>query len=72
MHSISGRLDFLFLLLTDSILQDIVVHTNLSGQQFIDTHELAPHSRVRCWSKSVHDTDELRRFLAMIIMDLVR
>ena len=30
--------DFLSLLLTESILGNIVAHTNLSAQQFIETH----------------------------------
>ena len=66
-------LDFFSLLLTDSILENIVTQTNLSAQQFIEAHELPPHSRVRRWSKSVHNIDELRQFLAIvIIMGLVR
>ena len=66
-------LDFFSLLLTDSMLHNIVAQTNLSAQQFIESHELAPHSRVRRWSKSEHNIDELRQFLAIIIiMGLVR
>lgn len=65
--------DYFSLLFTDEILEHIVDHTNLHATQYIDTHELAPHSRVCQWSKSVHDVAELRRFLAMIIvMGLVR
>ena len=66
-------LDFFSLLLTDCMLENIVAHTNLNAEQFIEAHELAPHSRVRRWSKSLHDVDELRQFLAIIIiMGLVR
>ena len=66
-------LDFFSLLTTDDMLQHIVTQTNLSARQFIESHELAPHSRVRHWSKGVHDINELRRFLAIIIiMGLVR
>ena len=61
-------LEYFSLLLTDSMLENIVAYTNLSAEQFIDTHELAPHSRVRRWSKNVHDLDELRQFLAIVIM----
>ena len=66
-------IDFFSLLIDDTMLQTIVTQTNLYAQQFIESHELAPHSRVRYWSKAVHDMNELRRFLAMIIvMGLVR
>ena len=61
-------LDFFSLLLTDGMLEHIVTQTNLSAQQFIESHELAPHSRVRRWSKSIHTIDELRQFLAIIIV----
>ena len=61
-------IDFFSLLFTDSMLHHIVAQTNLSAQQFIESHELAPHSGVRCWSKSVHNIDELRQFLAMIVI----
>ena len=65
-------LDFFSLLVTDGMLEHIVSQTNLSAQQFIETHELAPHSRVRRWSKSIHTIDELRQFLAItIVMGLV-
>ena len=73
--SVDGEspLDFFSLLFTDEMLEHIVAQTNLNAQQFIDSHELAPHSRVRRWSKAVHDVNELRRFLAIIIvMGLVR
>ena len=73
--SVEGEspLEFFSLLLTDDILMHIVTQTNLSAQQFIESHELAPHSRVRRWSKGEHDINELRRFLAIIIiMGLVR
>ena len=40
-------LDYLSLLLTDNILGNIVAQTNLYAQQFIESNDLAPHSRVR-------------------------
>ena len=44
-----------------------------SAIKFIDSHELGPDSRVRQWSKETHDVNELRRFLAIIIlMGLIR
>ena len=61
-------IDLFSLLFTDSMLHHIVAQTNLSAQQFIESHELAPHSGVRRWSKSVHNIDELRQFLAMIVI----
>ena len=66
-------LDYLSLLVPDDMLEHIVSQTNLSVQQYISTNDLAPHSRVRLWSKSMHDLCELKRFLAIIIvMGLVR
>ena len=66
-------LDYFSLLVTDDMLEHIVSQTNLSAQQYISTNDLAPHSRVRRWSKSTNDLCELKRFLAIIIvMGLVR
>ena len=73
--SVEGEspLDFFSLLLTDDMLMHIVMQTNLSAQQFIESRELSRHSRVRRWSKGVHNINELRQFLAIIIiMGLVR
>ena len=57
----------------NSMLQYIVDQTNLYAQQFIESHELGPHSRVRYWYKTAHNISELLRFLAIIIlMGLVR
>ena len=65
-------LEFLSLFITDKILKGIVEQTNLFAQQFIDSHELPPRSRVRQWGRSSHDVAELRRFLSLtIIMGLV-
>ena len=66
-------LDYFSLLVTNDMLEHIVTHTNLYAQQFINSHDLPPHSRVRRWSKGIHDVNELKRFLAIIIiMGLVR
>lgn len=66
-------LHYLSHLVTDDMLEHIVVQTNLYAQQYIENHDLSPHSRVRQWSKSVFDVNELRKFLAVIIlMGLVR
>ena len=66
-------MDYFSLFFTDEILQHIIDQTNLYAAQYIEAHELPPHSRVRQWSKGVHDVAELHRFLAIIIiMGLVR
>ena len=61
-------LQYLSLLITNDMLEHIVAQTNLSAQQFIELNDLAPHSRVRRWSKGVHDLSELKRFLSLIIV----
>lgn len=66
-------IDFFSLLFTNDMMQQIVTQTNLYAEQFIDSHELGPHSRVRQWSKETHNVNELCRFLAIIIlMGLIR
>ena len=60
-------LDFFKLLVNDAMLDHIVEQTNLYAQQYIDATTLPPHSRVHGWNKEVHDRDELKKFLAMII-----
>ena len=62
-----------FSLLTNDMLHHIVDQTNLCANQYIGSHELCPHSRVRRWTKRVHDVCELLRFIAIIIvMGIVR
>ena len=73
--SLEGNSPFAYfsLLMTPSILQHIVDQTNLYADQFISSHDLCPHSRVRRWAKRVHDVCELLQFLAIIIiMGIVR
>ena len=73
--SVEGNrpLQYLSLLVTDDMLENIVTQTNLNAEQFIANHELGPHSRVRRWSKGDHNLDELKQFFAIIIlMGLVR
>ena len=69
-------LEYFLLLFDQTMLEHIVHQTNLNAQQYMDTQQymdLAPHSRVRRWAKGVHNMNELRRFLAIIIvMELVR
>ena len=66
-------IDYFSLFVDDSMLQHIVDQTNLYSEQFMASHTLAPHSRIRRWSKEEHTIAELQRFLALIlIMGLVR
>ena len=66
-------LEYFTLLMTDDMLQNIVTQTNLNAQQYIESHDIPPHSRVRRWSKFAHDLSELKKFFAIIIlMGLVR
>ena len=61
------------LLVTEDMLQNTVTQTNLHAQQYIANNDIPPHSRVRRWSKSVFDVNELVKFFAIIIlMGLVR
>ena len=73
--SVEGNspLSFFSLLVTNDMLQHIVDQTNLCADQYISSHDLGPHSRVRRWAKRVHDIYELFRLLAIIvIMGIVR
>ena len=58
-------------LITSDMLQNVVTQTNLYARQYIEDHDLAPHFRVRLWSKSVFDMSQLQRFLAILLMGLV-
>ena len=56
------------LLVTEDMLQNTVTQTNLHAQQYIANNDIPPHSRVRRWSKSVFDVNELVKFFAIIIL----
>jgi len=57
------------LLVTDEILEGILEQTNLFAEQFIESHELPCHSQVQQWrTSSPHDVDELRKFLALMLL----
>lgn len=60
--------EFFHLFVTDSMLQNIVDQVNIYAQQFIDATNLPPRSRANLWSKSSHNIDELKQFLALIIV----
>ena len=73
--ALSGErpVDYFSLMVDDSMLQHIVNHTNLCADQYLTSHELAPHSRISRWKKSRHNLTELKRFLALVlIMGLIR
>ena len=60
-------LHYLSHFVTDDMLEHIVVQIYLYAQQYVENHDLSPHSRVRQWSKGVFDINELRRFLAQVV-----
>ncbi len=73
-------IDFLQLFLTDEMLLMIVQQTNLFAQQYNGSHELRRQSRSQLrrqsrsqqWSRFLHDVQELKRFLViMLVMGLV-
>ena len=47
----SSPFSFFSLLVTESMLENIVQQTSLNAEQFISSHELGPYSRVRRWAK---------------------
>ena len=61
-------LDFFELMVTDAMLDDIVAQTRLYGSQFIDSHTINPRSRVQQWPRQEFDRDEMKKFLALIIV----
>ena len=66
-------IDYFSMFVDESMLQHIVDQTILNSEQFMESHTLAPHSRIRQWSKEEHTIAELRRFLALIlVMGIVR
>ena len=61
-------LDFFGLLVTEQMLEHIVQQTNLYAQQFLNSSDLRPRSRANLWEKQPHNIDELRKFLALVIV----
>ena len=73
--SLSGNrpIDYFSLFVNESVLQHIVDQTNLNREQYMASHMLAPHSRIRQWLKQEHTIGELQKFLALIfIVGIVR
>ena len=57
----------------EAMFQHIVDQTKLNYEQYADTHELGPRSRVRKWTKQEHTVSELKRFLALVlVMGIIR
>ena len=61
-------LEFFRMLLTDDILDNIVTQTNLYASQYISTHNLPPRSRVHGWSREPFTTEELQKFISLVII----
>ena len=61
-------LDFFQLMVTDVMLDDIVAQTRLYASQFIDSHTINPRSCVQQWPGQEFDRDEMKKFLALIII----
>ena len=69
----TSPISYFSLFIDNDMLEHIVYQTNLSADQFIGSHDLGPHSRVRRWPKHLHNVSELLRFLAIVIvMGIVR
>lgn len=62
----STPLDFLEMLLTNDILDNIVEQTNLYASQYISSHNLPSRSRVHNWEPLTRE--ELKKFIALIII----
>ena len=61
-------LQFFNLLVDDAMLDNIVEQTCLYASQFIASNELGPRSRVHQWNRKTFDRDELKKFLALIVV----
>ena len=61
---------FFDLFINRNILQTIVDQTNLCAEQYIaaNSQSLGPRSRVHLWSKTRHTTEELSKFIALLIL----
>ena len=59
--------DFFHLFVTDGMLEEIVTETNLYTQQYLDTHDLLPTSRLQQWKSAQHDIVELKKYQALVI-----
>lgn len=56
------------MLVTDDMLDGVVEQTNLYASQYATIHVVTPCSRVQQWSRQEFDRDELKKFLALVII----
>jgi len=64
-------IDFFSQFLTEDIVKCMVTETNRYAEQFLETNELKPQSRMRRWSPT--DVTEMKHFVAILfIMGLVK
>ena len=56
------------MMVTDEMLDEVVAQTQLYATQYINAHTITTRSRVQQWSRQDFDRDELKRFLALIII----
>ena len=66
-------IDYFQLLMTDSILDHIVIQTNLYADQHFEANPDIPRkSRLHTWKKKMHNFTELLQFIAILIITGVR
>ncbi|XP_041423567.1 piggyBac transposable element-derived protein 4-like [Xenopus laevis] len=64
-------IDFFQLFLTEAILQDMVLYTNLYAEQYLVQNPLPRYARARAWHPT--DVNELKRFLGLTLaMGLIK
>ena len=57
---------FYELFLSPELIRHFVVQTNIFADQFIQSHQLTPHSRVRRWVET--DEEEMKKFLGLVLL----
>ena len=60
--------DFFSMLVEDRMLEEIVKHTNLFAEQFLEGENIPPNSRTHFWGDKHLDVDELKKFVAIVIL----
>ena len=60
--------DFFNLLVSDSMLDTICQQTVLYSEQYISSNDISRRSRVQQWIRHGHNVDELKKFLACVIV----
>ena len=61
-------LDFFSMLVEDKMLQNTVEQTNLFADQFLEADNIPPKSRALLWGNKVHDINELKKFISIVII----